>query len=85
MRHHPSTHSGVESITFGPTALFAFLAGSLTISAAPGPAQARVLARSVSESRRSRILAAVGLSTGTIILAAVTARGNRLDPRRARR
>jgi threonine/homoserine/homoserine lactone efflux protein len=65
----------VESIIFDTTTLIAFLAASLAIIVAPGPAQALVLARSISEGRRSGILTAVGLNTGTIVHACAAAFG----------
>jgi len=57
------------------TTFFAFLAASAAIIVAPGPAQALVLARTVSGGRRAGVLTAVGLNVGTIIHAGAAALG----------
>lgn len=50
------------------TATFlAYLAASLAIILAPGPAQALTLARSVSDGKRAGIMTAVGLNVGTLL------------------
>lgn len=46
--------------------LLAFMAASAAIIMIPGPAQAMVLARTLSDGRRAGVLTAVGLNVGTI-------------------
>lgn len=52
---------------FEPTVLFAFFVASAAIIIAPGPAQAMVLARTLSGGRRAGVMTAVGLNLGTIV------------------
>lgn len=56
-------------------AFMAFLAASMAIILAPGPAQALTLARSISDGRKAGILTAVGLNVGTIVHAFAAALG----------
>lgn len=60
---------------FETTTLLAYLAASLAIILAPGPAQALVLTRSLSEGRQSGILTGIGLNVGTIVHAVAAALG----------
>ncbi len=60
---------------FATTTLLAYLAASIAIILAPGPAQALVLTRSLSEGKRSGILTGVGLNVGTIVHALAAALG----------
>jgi len=52
---------------FATTTLLAFLAASIAIILAPGPAQALVLARSLGEGRKAGILTGIGLNVGTLV------------------
>lgn len=60
---------------FEPSALIAYLLASIAIILAPGPAQALVLTRSVSEGKRAGILTAIGLNVGTLFHAVAAALG----------
>ncbi len=60
---------------FETTALFTYLVASAAIILAPGPAQALVLARSISEGRKAGILTGIGLNVGTIVHAIAAAFG----------
>lgn len=55
--------------------LFAFVLASAAIIVAPGPAQALVLARTLSGGRRAGVLTAVGLNVGTIVHATAAGLG----------
>ena len=52
---------------FDATTLINYLAASVAIILAPGPAQALVLARSVSDGKKSGVVTAVGLNVGTFV------------------
>lgn len=52
---------------FDPSTLAAFVVASAAIIIAPGPAQAMVLARTLSQGRRAGLLTAMGLNVGTIV------------------
>lgn len=58
----------------GPT-LVAYLVASAAIIVAPGPGQALVLARTLSDGRRAGIMTAAGLNVGTVIHAVAAALG----------
>ncbi len=60
---------------FDTTTLMTFLAASAAIIVMPGPAQALVLARSISEGRKAGILTAIGLNVGTVFHAVAAALG----------
>jgi threonine/homoserine/homoserine lactone efflux protein len=60
---------------FATTTLLAFLAASIAIILAPGPAQALVLARSLGEGRKAGILTGIGLNVGTLVHTLVAALG----------
>lgn len=49
------------------TTLLTFVAASLAIVLTPGPAQALVLARTLSDGRRAGMMTAVGLNLGTLV------------------
>jgi threonine/homoserine/homoserine lactone efflux protein len=51
---------------FETTTLIAYLTASIAIILAPGPAQALVLARTLSEGKKAGVMTAVGLNVGTI-------------------
>jgi len=51
---------------FEISTLIAFLAACIAIILAPGPAQALVLSRSISDGKKSGIMTALGLNVGTI-------------------
>lgn len=52
---------------FDTATFMTFLAASIAIILAPGPAQALTLARSISDGKKSGIMTAVGLNVGTIV------------------
>jgi threonine/homoserine/homoserine lactone efflux protein len=60
---------------FDSAVLLAFFAAATAIILAPGPAQALVISRSLSEGKRSGIMTAIGLNIGTIVHAAAAALG----------
>jgi threonine/homoserine/homoserine lactone efflux protein len=60
---------------FEPTTLLTYMAASIAIILAPGPAQALVLARSVNEGAKAGILTGIGLNIGTIVHAIAAALG----------
>ncbi len=60
---------------FDTTTLIAYLAASIAIILAPGPAQALVLARSITHGKKSGIMTGVGLNVGTIVHAIAAALG----------
>lgn len=60
---------------FETTTLLAYLAASAAIILAPGPAQALVLARSLSDGKNAGILTGIGLNVGTIVHAVAAALG----------
>jgi threonine/homoserine/homoserine lactone efflux protein len=60
---------------FDTATLLAFLAASIVIVLAPGPAQALTIARSISGGKEAGIVTAVGLNVGTIIHALAAALG----------
>jgi threonine/homoserine/homoserine lactone efflux protein len=60
---------------FELTTLIAYLAASVAIIVAPGPAQALVLARSISEGRKAGVMTGLGLNVGTIVHAIAAAIG----------
>jgi threonine/homoserine/homoserine lactone efflux protein len=60
---------------FELTILIAYLAASVAIIVAPGPAQALVLARSISEGRKAGVMTGLGLNVGTIVHAIAAAIG----------
>jgi threonine/homoserine/homoserine lactone efflux protein len=60
---------------FAPHTLIAYLIASVAIILAPGPAQALVLARSISEGRKSGMVTALGLNVGTVFHAVAVALG----------
>ena len=60
---------------FDLSTLAAFVAASAAIIIAPGPAQAMVLARTLSHGRRAGFLTAVGLNFGTIVHAVAAGLG----------
>ena len=60
---------------FETTTLLTYLAASIAIILAPGPAQALVLTRSLSDGRQSGILTGIGLNVGTIVHAVAAALG----------
>jgi threonine/homoserine/homoserine lactone efflux protein len=64
-----------RAVMFDTTTLIAYLAASIAIILAPGPAQALMLARSVSDGKKAGILTAVGLNIGTIVHALAAAVG----------
>lgn len=53
-------------MVFETSTLIAFLAACIAIILAPGPAQALVLSRSISDGKKSGIMTALGLNVGTI-------------------
>ena len=52
---------------FETTTLLTYLAANIAIILAPGPAQALVLARSISDGKKAGILTGIGLNVGTIV------------------
>jgi threonine/homoserine/homoserine lactone efflux protein len=60
---------------FGAATLFTFIVASAAIILAPGPAQALVLARTLSQGRRAGLLTAIGLNVGTIVHATAAGLG----------
>ncbi len=60
---------------FATATLITFVMASIAIILAPGPAQALVLARTVSDGRRAGIMTALGLNIGTLIHARAAAVG----------
>src|SRR6266508_1904488 len=60
---------------FDPTTLIAYIVASVAIIVAPGPAQALVLARTLSDGKRAGVMTALGLNVGTIIHALAAALG----------
>lgn len=60
---------------FDSQTFFAFLAASIVIILAPGPAQALVLARSLGAGRNAGIMTALGLNVGTIFHAVAAGLG----------
>ena len=60
---------------FETTTLLTYLAASIAIILAPGPAQALVLTRSLNDGRQSGILTGIGLNVGTIVHAVAAALG----------
>jgi threonine/homoserine/homoserine lactone efflux protein len=60
---------------FATSTLITFLVASIAIILAPGPAQALVLARTISDGKKAGILTAVGLNVGTIVHALAAAAG----------
>lgn len=60
---------------FGTSTLVAYLFASLAIILAPGPAQALVLTRSVSDGKKAGILTAIGLNIGTLFHTVAAALG----------
>jgi len=60
---------------FEPTTLLTYMAASIAIILAPGPAQALVLARSINEGAKDGILTGIGLNIGTIVHAIAAALG----------
>jgi threonine/homoserine/homoserine lactone efflux protein len=71
----PSFHLTEERPVLPASALIPFILASIAIILAPGPAQALVLARTLSDGRRAGIMTALGLNTGTIIHAFAAAVG----------
>jgi threonine/homoserine/homoserine lactone efflux protein len=60
---------------FATSTLITLLVASIAIILAPGPAQALVLARTLSDGRKAGILTALGLNVGTIVHALAAAAG----------
>jgi threonine/homoserine/homoserine lactone efflux protein len=60
---------------FESATLVTYLAASIAIILAPGPAQALVLARSVNEGAKAGVLTGIGLNVGTIVHAIAAALG----------
>ena len=60
---------------FDPTTTITFLAASIAIILAPGPAQALVLARTLADGRKAGVLTAIGLNVGTLVHAVAAALG----------
>src|SRR5215510_14382867 len=60
---------------FESTTLITFLLASVAINIAPGPAQALVLTRTLSEGRAAGAMTAVGLNVGTLAHAFAAALG----------
>ncbi len=60
---------------FDSTTLLTYVVASVAIILAPGPAQALVLARTLSEGRKAGIITAIGLNTATIVHALIAALG----------
>jgi len=60
---------------FETQTLITYLAASVAIILAPGPAQALVLTRSLSDGRKSGVMTALGLNVGTIFHAIAAALG----------
>ncbi len=60
---------------FEKTTLIAYLAASAAIILSPGPAQALMLARTISDGRKAGVITAVGLNVATIIHALAAAIG----------
>ncbi len=60
---------------FETSTLVAYLLASLAIILAPGPAQALVLTRSVSDGKKAGILTAIGLNIGTLFHTVAAALG----------
>lgn len=58
-----------------PATLLTFMLAGAAIIVAPGPAQALVLARTLSDGRRAGLLTAVGLNVGTLVHAAAAGLG----------
>ena len=75
-REHPTGERGFKAVSmFAISTLITFLLASIAIILAPGPAQALVLARTLSDGKKAGILTAVGLSVGTIVHALAAAVG----------
>jgi RhtB (resistance to homoserine/threonine) family protein len=55
--------------------LFAYIAACIAIILAPGPAQALVLSRTLSDGRKSGVMTAIGLNVGTVFHALAAALG----------
>ena len=60
---------------FDTRTLIAYLIASIAIILAPGPAQALVVARSISDGKKAGIMTSVGLNVGTIVHAFAAAFG----------
>jgi threonine/homoserine/homoserine lactone efflux protein len=60
---------------FEPQVLITYLAASIAIILSPGPAQALVLARTISDGKKNGIVTALGLNVGTIFHAVAAALG----------
>ena len=60
---------------FDTATLFAYLVASIAIILAPGPAQALVIARSISDGKKLGVVTGIGLNVGTIIHAVAAALG----------
>jgi threonine/homoserine/homoserine lactone efflux protein len=60
---------------FATSTLITFLLASIAIILTPGPAQALVLARTISDGKKAGILTAVGLNVGTMVHALAAAVG----------
>jgi threonine/homoserine/homoserine lactone efflux protein len=60
---------------FDSTTLITFITASIIIILAPGPAQALVIARTISEGRNAGIITAIGLNTSIIVHAIAAAVG----------
>lgn len=60
---------------FEPATLLLFLVSAGAIVLAPGPAQALVLARTLSDGRRAGVMTALGLNLGTLVHAAAAGAG----------
>lgn len=60
---------------FETTTLLAYLTASIAIILAPGPAQALVLARTLSEGKKAGVMTAIGLNAGTLVHAVAAALG----------
>jgi RhtB (resistance to homoserine/threonine) family protein len=60
---------------FDPATLLAYLAACIAIILAPGPAQALVLARTLSDGKKAGMMTAVGLNVGTLFHAVIAALG----------
>jgi threonine/homoserine/homoserine lactone efflux protein len=60
---------------FEPQVLITYIAASIAIILSPGPAQALVLARTISDGTKNGIVTALGLNVGTIFHAVAAALG----------
>jgi RhtB (resistance to homoserine/threonine) family protein len=58
-----------------PSTFLAYIAACIAIILAPGPAQALVLSRTLSDGRKSGVMTAVGLNVGTVFHALAAALG----------